>query len=190
MSDTVLLSSGVVLRSLREDDAAAMLDVHVRNREHLAPYEFPRPESFFTLDGQRDRMRSIVAKEQAGELVSGVMISGDAVVGFACLTRITPAPLCGADLGYWLDADAQGRGLAGLAVAHLLEVARERGLHRIEAATSPDNLPSQRVLTRNGFVHYGTAHSHLFLNGGWQDSHLYELVLSEDAPAVGGETRS
>jgi ribosomal-protein-alanine N-acetyltransferase len=182
MSDAVVLPSGVVLRSLREDDAAAMLDVHVRNREHLAPYEFPRPESFFTLDGQRDRMRSIVAKEQAGEVVSRVMIGGGKVVGFSCLTGITPVPLCGADLGYWMDAGEQGRGLASAAVAHLLQVARERGLHRIEAATSPGNVPSQKVLTKNGFVHYGIAHSHLFLNGGWQDSHLYELVLSEDAP--------
>jgi ribosomal-protein-alanine N-acetyltransferase len=185
MSDAVVvLPSGVVLRPLREDDAAAMLDAHLRNREHLAPYEFPRPESFFTLDGQRDRMRSIVAKEQAGEVVCRVMLRGDKVAGFACLTRITPVPLCGADLGYWMDAAEQGRGLASAAVEHLLRVARERRLHRIEAATSPGNVPSQKVLTKNGFVHYGTAHSHLFLNGGWQDSVLYERILSDDRPAV------
>ncbi|WP_433788432.1 GNAT family N-acetyltransferase [Actinoplanes sp. CA-252034] len=182
MSDSELLPSGILLRSLREDDAAAMLDVHVRNRDHLAPYEFPRPESFFTLDGQRDRLRSIVGKERAGEVVSRVMVRGGTVVGFACLTRITPVPLCGADLGYWMDAGEQGRGLASAAVEHLLRVARDRGLHRIEAATSPANVASQKVLTKNGFVHYGTAHSHLFLNGGWQDSFLYELVLGDDPP--------
>jgi ribosomal-protein-alanine N-acetyltransferase len=182
MSDSVVLPSGVVLRPLREDDAAAMLDVHVRNRTHLAPYEFPRPESFFTLDGQRDRMRSIVAKERDGELISRVMVRGGTVVGFSCLTRITPVPLCGADLGYWMDAGEQGRGLASAAVAHLLETAGERGLHRIEAATSPGNVPSQKVLVKNGFTHYGTAHGHLFLNGGWQDSYLYERILNDDPP--------
>ncbi|BEL04713.1 ribosomal protein S5-alanine N-acetyltransferase [Actinoplanes sichuanensis] len=182
MFDAVVLPSGVVLRSLREQDAAAMLDVHVRNREHLAPYEFPRPESFFTLDGQRDRMRSIVAEEQAGEVITRVMVRGAQVVGFSCLTRITPAPLCGADLGYWTDAAEQGRGLAGAAVAHLLAVAEARGLHRIEAATAPGNVPSQKVLVKNGFSHYGTAHGHLFLNGAWQDSHLYERVLNDVPP--------
>jgi [ribosomal protein S5]-alanine N-acetyltransferase len=176
--------SDIVMRSLREEDAPAVLDAHLRNREYLAPFEPPRPESFFTLDGQRDRMRSITGQEREGKLVTRAFFRGDTVVGYASFANLTPAPLCGATIGYWVDPGEQGRGLASAAVAELLVVAGERGVHRLEAATAPTNVGSQKVLTNNGFVHYGTAHSHLFLNGGWQDSYLFERVLNDDPPTM------
>ncbi|MFC4068352.1 GNAT family N-acetyltransferase [Actinoplanes subglobosus] len=174
----------IVMRSLREEDAAAVLDAHLRNRAYLAPFEPPRSESFFTLDGQRDRMRSIVARERAGELATRAMIRGDRVVGYASFADLTPSPRCGATIGYWVDPGEQGRGLATAAVADLLVIAADRGVHRMEAATAPTNTGSQKVLTKNGFVHYGTAHSHLFLNGAWQDSHLFERILNDDPPGT------
>ncbi|WP_092545458.1 GNAT family N-acetyltransferase [Actinoplanes derwentensis] len=178
------MSDSIVLRAVTEDDTAVLLDAHLRNREHLAPHEPPRPASFFTLDGQRERVRSLVRQNQDGKLISLLLTRGATVVGYASLSAITPAPLCGANLGYWVDAAEQGRGLAGTAVGALLRTAGERGLHRVEAGTAPANVASQKVLLRNGFAHYGTAHSHLYLNGAWQDSHLYERILSDQPPIL------
>jgi ribosomal-protein-alanine N-acetyltransferase len=55
----------------------------------------------------------------------------------------------------------------------------ELGLHRAEASTNLENLPSQRVLRRNGFSPYGVAHSSIFLDGHWRDGLLWERILGD-----------
>ncbi|WP_232795286.1 GNAT family N-acetyltransferase [Kitasatospora sp. NRRL B-11411] len=75
------------------------------------------------------------------------------------------------------------RGHAGRAVALALRLmADELALHRAEASTNLDNLPSQHVLRRNGFTPYGVAHSAILLDGVWQDSLLWERVLDAEWP--------
>ncbi|MFC5915377.1 hypothetical protein [Streptomyces pulveraceus] len=41
----------------------------------------------------------------------------------------------------------------------------ELGLHRAEASTDLENLPSRRVLRHNGLSPYGVAHSLVLLDG-------------------------
>lgn len=52
----------------------------------------------------------------------------------------------------------------------------ELGLHRIQAGTLVDNLRSQRVLERNGFVRFGLAPRYLHIGGTWQDHVLYQVI--------------
>jgi len=114
-----------------------------------------------------------VQKEEDGTLVSRVMVRNDAVLGYASLNAITSAPLYGASLGYWVDAAEYGRGIATSAVGALLRIADEDlSLHRIEAGTSPSNLASQRVLTKNGFEQFGIARSHLCRQQRFVTSHV------------------
>ncbi len=63
---------------------------------------------------------------------------------------------------------AQNRGHAGNAAGLALPVMPEElGLHRAEASTNLENLPSQRMLRRNGFTPYGVAHAAIFLDRGF-----------------------
>jgi ribosomal-protein-alanine N-acetyltransferase len=177
------LPDGVLLRPVRPDDAPALLDTLLRNRDILRASDVERPDSFWTLEGQRTRIDLLVRQEAAGALVARVLMRGDKVVGYAALSGITRAPVFGCSVGYWVDAADHGRGLASAAVEALLRIADENlGLHRVEAGTNPANLASQRVLTRNGFTLYGTAHSHMFVNGAWHDSNLYERILNNHPP--------
>ncbi|MCD0449676.1 GNAT family N-acetyltransferase [Actinocorallia sp. API 0066] len=57
------------------------------------------------------------------------------------------------EIGYWLDAAYEGRGLATRAVAALLDHAfTRRSLHRVDLSTSSDNLPSRALAERLGFT--------------------------------------
>ena len=56
----------------------------------------------------------------------------------------------GGTLGYWVDHAHTRRGLATAAVAFLEERALELGLHRLEAGTMVENVPSQQVLVARG----------------------------------------
>lgn len=80
-----------------------------------------------------------------------MIVEGREIVG---LCSITAAPTCGEiRIGYGVAPTRQGRGCASRAVASLAEWARsDPRVSVIIAETSVDNLPSQRVLKRNGFA--------------------------------------
>lgn len=180
---SAMLPGEVVLRPLRSGDAPALLDAYLRNREHLRPYDPARPDSFWTLDGQRERLDSLLERQAAGTLLACLMRRDDRVVGWATLTAIEFGPLCGATLGYWVDAAEIGRGLASAAVAALCRIAdRELGLHRLQASTNRANVASRRVLAKNGFARFGTARNYIYVNDGWQDSDLFERILNDRPP--------
>lgn len=61
-----------------------------------------------------------------------------------------------AEVGYWLDAGFEGRGLVTRAVTAVLDHAfGPLGLHRVELQTTADNARSQRVAQRLGFTQEG-----------------------------------
>jgi len=183
MMAPVALPQGAVLRPLTEADAPALLDAYMRNRAHLAPYEPDRPESFYTIEGQRTRIEQMTGKQQKGELLPCAMFSGERVLGCATLREITRGPVCDARLGYWVGAESTRRGLASAAVAALCRIADEElALHRIEAGTAPGNVASQGVLKRNGFQQFGYAHQHLYIGGRWGDATLFEKILNDRPP--------
>jgi len=177
-----VLPEGYDLRALREDDAPALAATYVRNREHLAPWDPVRPEEFYTEAGQLASVRAKLASIEEGRSDTWLLHHGTEVVGQLNINNIIRGVLQSASIGYFVDRDHLGRGLATRLVEHAVRRAGELGLHRLEAGTIVDNLPSQGVLQRAGFVHYGTAERFLFIAGRWQDHHLYQRILN-DHPA-------
>ncbi|WP_433023146.1 GNAT family N-acetyltransferase [Kribbella sp. CA-294648] len=177
------LTTGIELRVATLADAAAFAEAQVRNREHLAPWEPVRSERWFTTAGQEDRLKAQLVRFQNREVVPWFLFEGDRVVGAITLTDIVPGPFRSASLGYWIDKDLLGKGLATTAVQAVAELAdRELRLHRIEASTLVSNEASQRVLRKCGFNQIGTAPDYLHIAGVWQTCHLYQRILNTRDP--------
>ncbi len=158
------------IRPLVEADARALLELRVANRAFLAPFEPERPESFFTLATQSE-----VARNPDG--LRFAILDGGALAGTISLSNVSYGSFRSANVGYWVSADRNGRGLATRAVAELVERAfGELGLHRLEAGTLVDNIGSQRVLEKNGFEQVGLARKYLHINGAWRDHLLFQRV--------------
>lgn len=82
-----------------------------------------------------------------------------------------------AEIGYGLGQPYWGKGLAGEAVAALLEYGFETlGLHRIEAELDPRNDPSARVLERQGFVREGLLRERCIVGDEVTDSLIMGLL--------------
>jgi len=113
-------------------------------------------------------------------VVGWVLTHGDRIVGRVNLNNIVMGVLRSGALGYWVDADHLGRGLATGAVEFACAEALRRGLHRVEAGTLVHNTVSQRVLVKCGFELYGLAPRFLFIAGSWQDHRLYQRILHDD----------
>lgn len=82
-----------------------------------------------------------------------------------------------AELGYWIGEPFWGKGIATQAVATFLSYVHETfpHLHRIYASVFEYNLPSMRVLEKNGFHLEGIRKKAVFKNGAYWDDHLYVL---------------
>jgi ribosomal-protein-alanine N-acetyltransferase len=169
------------IRLIEIDDAAAIAAHRVRDVEAFRAWEPEKPADFFTPEGQAERIDGLLAGHRAGSVWPGVVLAEGRVVGQVTVSGILPQPhLRRGSVGYWIGSVAQNQGHAGRAVGLVLRLmADELGLHRAEASTNLENLPSQRVLRRNGFSPYGVSHSSIFLNGSWRDGLLWERILGD-----------
>ncbi|WP_412539447.1 GNAT family protein [Longispora sp. K20-0274] len=184
INDSVALVPGVTLRPATLADAPALHRAYLRNREHLRPWDPRRGEDFFTLAGQVTRLADQLQQREAGRLALWVLVDDSEVVGAVTLTNIALGPLRSANLGYWIDADQVGRGLATAAALAACRAADEQlGLHRLEAGTMIANVGSQRVLAKCGFERIGTARDYLHIDGAWRDHVLFHRVLNDRPPA-------
>ena len=80
-------------------------------------------------------------------------------------------------IGYWVDARERGRDVATRALRLLSRWAViEGGVERLELTTHPENLASQRVAEKAGFVREGVLRSHMRFAEGRRDSVLFSLL--------------
>ena len=172
------LADGIVLRQFTAGDAKELADAYSRNRAHLAPWEPHRSADFFTEEHQAEDIASRIASSNEGAAYSLGIFGGETVLGRINLGGVVRGPFQSGGLGYWVDAQYSGRGLATVAVMAIVRVARDDlGLHRLEAGTLVHNHASQRVLTKAGFHPIGMAPNYLKIAGHWQDHNLYQAIL-------------
>ena len=172
------LTADVTLRELSKDDAVAIIDAYLRNREHLTPWDPARTEEFYTEEWQKEQLWAQVLESSTGRAVRTVLESDGEIVGRLNLTDIVHGPFESGNVGYWLDARFTGRGLMTRAIEALVAHARDEvGLHRLQAATLPHNEASQAVLTRAGFERIGFAPAYLKIAGKWQDHVMFQRIL-------------
>ncbi|MFB6501855.1 MULTISPECIES: GNAT family N-acetyltransferase [unclassified Streptomyces] len=182
--DTHRLDAGIRLRPTVPSDAASLAVSLARSRAYMQPWEPIRPDAFYTEEGQRERLVALFGDRDAGRAAPWVLADEeDRAVGGFNLSGIVLGPLRSGTLGYWVDVEYAGRGLATAAVRLICEMARDGlGLHRIEAGTVLENAASQRVLAKCGFEEYGTAPQYLYINGQWRDHRLFQRILHDGPP--------
>lgn len=156
------------LQRLRSDHEAAVLAFELANRAYFADWITDRGDDFY--EQFAERHRALLADQDAGAGVFHVLVDGDGTV-VGRFNLYDPANGT-ADVGFRVAQCVAGRGVATSALQDLCRIASERyGLRTLRAAASNENVASQRVLTKVGFVATGPAEV-----GGRQGS-SYELVL-------------
>jgi [ribosomal protein S5]-alanine N-acetyltransferase len=189
---TELHTERLLLRASDPAFAAALAAYHQRNRQTHAVWSPPRPETLFTVDGQRERLSAAAKAEAAGTQIGWLLClrdstyeDGHSVIGHAQLSQISRGPFCNAMLGYTIDSAHEGRGLMREALAAALADAFSArvGLHRVQANARPENTRSLALLARLGFEREGLAREYLFIDGAWQD-HVMTALRAPGWPAT------
>lgn len=144
----------VVLRRHRPDDAAALAAAASASLDHLAPWmPWATPEGV-TEAAMAAFIETVSAQgEAAGDAVYGMFDPADgSCLGGCGLHDRLPEP-GGVEIGYWLRADATGRGFMTRVVASLVEVALGLdGVDRVEVHCDEANVRSAAVPRRLGFT--------------------------------------
>jgi ribosomal-protein-alanine N-acetyltransferase len=108
------------------------------------------------------------------------------IIGRVALGGLLRGAFQNAYLGYWIDAEHEGRGLMTEAVRATLSFAfGPAELHRVQAAVMPRNAASQRVLEKVGFRREGFAERYLCIAGAWEDHILFAVTAEEWASKRG-----
>jgi RimJ/RimL family protein N-acetyltransferase len=89
-------------------------------------------------------------------------------------------------IGYWVAAEARGRGVATRAVRLLSGWGfEELGFGRVEIKTEPGNTISQRVAKRAGFSREGLLRSHALIKGRRRDMIVFSLLADDSSQSDG-----
>jgi RimJ/RimL family protein N-acetyltransferase len=137
------------LQRVRADHAAEILAFELANRAYFAASISDRGDEFF--DQFTDRHNALLAEQEDGTGAFYVLVDENgSVLGRFNLYRIKDGT---AELGYRVAHHVAGRGVATAAVREVCRLAAaEYGLRTIRAATSHENVASQKVLAKAGFV--------------------------------------
>lgn len=146
------LGDGVVLRLLRVEDAEEVFAVARANRDRLAPW-MPWAGRTNSVEEQQVWLRNVSADPDDLDGV-GIFVDGRYAGGAGIHGRDPYGT--GAEIGYWIDAAHEGRGIVSRAVEALLGVCfDELGVHRVTIRAGTGNVRSRRVAERAGFTQEG-----------------------------------
>jgi ribosomal-protein-alanine N-acetyltransferase len=141
-----------VLQRLRSDHEDAVLTFERENRVYFAKSISDRGDLFF--ERFSEQQRELIAVQESGKGAFYVFVDEhEVVVGRFNLYEIHDET---AVVGYRIAERVSGRGVATSGLRHLCRIAREDiGLRMLTAATDNENIASQRVLAKVGFVLIG-----------------------------------
>jgi ribosomal-protein-alanine N-acetyltransferase len=178
------------LRTLTEDDYAEWYKVRSRSRNWLIPWE-PRPDgSPTTPEDKASFVARCAARERERQMGTGygfgIFVAGR-LAGEITLSSIQRGPFQNAFVGYWVDQEMAGNGIAPEATVVVLRFAfEELTLHRIEVAIVPRNQASRRVVEKLKLREEGVAVRYLEIDGRWED-HVRYAITSEEWTDRSGE---
>jgi len=173
---------GVWLRSPQMSDYPVWAELRARSRDHLIPWEPVWQRDELTRSAFRRRVRHYnrEAREDLGYAFLIFKDGYDELIGGLSLSNVRRGVTQAAVLGYWLGLPFVSQGYMTAAVNAVCAYAFEDlRLHRLEAATMPNNAASIRVLERNRFRREGIARRLLKINGAWEDHVLHALVAED-----------
>jgi RimJ/RimL family protein N-acetyltransferase len=171
-----VVGDGIVLRAPTHEDvprlAAAFADPVLGGEAGLPP--LTEDELHAVLDDQLPQWRA------SGLLVPYAIFDSETeeLLGGTTLRQLD-ATRQTIEIGYWLFAEARGRGVATRAVEALLDWLFANGIHRVEAVVRIGNVPSERVLERSGFAREGVRRRYLLYGGARVDATLFARLSDE-----------
>ena len=168
-----LVSDSIVIRPLGFGDQEAIVTAgNDDEMQKWLPLPFP-----YTIENARWFILDFATQRQddGTGLVNAVDLDGR----FAGVIDIKRAEwrTQSCEISYWTSPWARGKGVSTKALVMLSRwIIQEAGFQRLEVRVAPDNLASQRVAEKAGYVREGLARNAGFTNNGRLDLIIYSRI--------------
>ncbi|YCA45049.1 GNAT family N-acetyltransferase [Bacillus sp. JZ8] len=167
----------LLLREIVKDDANDILkylsDEEVMKYYGLAPFK--------TINEALNEISwyQSILNEQTG-IRWGITLKGkDEVIGSCGFLNRVPEHYR-TEIGYELSRDYWGHGIASEALEAVIRYGfKYLKLQRVEALVEPPNIPSQKLIEKNGFIREGLLRKYEFTCGKFDDLYMYSLLKQD-----------
>ncbi|MFL5797077.1 MAG: GNAT family N-acetyltransferase [Actinomycetota bacterium] len=174
----IRVDEDVFLRLHEERHAEDLFRLTDDNRDHLRPW-MPWVYGTTSPDDTRRFLREVLQKLAAGREYGFAVLDRGRLVGAMGLRVAEDTHET--EVGYWLSAEAQGRGIITRATQALVRFSfEELGMDRVVILCASDNVRSRAVPERLGFTLEGTLRRRDLVPGREpRDQIVYSLLRSE-----------
>ena len=169
----------LLLRRIDTNDAEAILEL--RGNPETMKY-IPRPLAK-DLEDALGHVAMINDKIENNEGINwGITLKGNPkLIGIIGHYRIKPENYR-AEIGYMILPEFHGMGISSEAIKAVVDYGfNEMKLHSIEAIIDPENIASERVLQKNGFVKEAHLKENEYYEGRFWDTVIYSLLNKNES---------
>lgn len=169
----VIRTGRLVLRQITHEDVEAVFDL--RSDPNTMRY-IPRPVAR-SLEDAMAVIRVMELAQQKKESINwAITIAGDnRLLGIIGYPRMEKEHRRG-EIGYLLHRDFHRQGIMHEAIVPVIEHGfRNMRFHTIEAIIDPENIASEKLLLKNGFVKEAHFRENALFEGRWLDSVHYVI---------------
>ena len=173
----------LILKVLPDTAVSQLLHFYVDNRDIFEQFEPDRSQKFYTPEHQKTLLHceyNLAIKQSAVRFWLFEKSAPEQIIGTVSMRDIRRGLYQSCMIGYKIDKRYWRQGFARESVVQCIRIAfEEMKLHRIEAHTLPENMPSRKLLEGLGFAWEGTKRQSVKLHGVWRDHEVYALLAEE-----------
>ena len=172
------LNEAVEIRIIEERQAEEFFDLVQRNYERLLHW-CPWLEDVETLEKTKEFIRQKLARFADGNGFTAGFFENGTLRGVIALEYVDWANKQ-TEIGYWLSADAEGRGLITAACPVLIDYAfKELKMNRVQIRCAAENTRSRAIPEKLGFQEEGILRQTEKLHDRFVDLVVYAVLADE-----------
>lgn len=163
--------NSIYIRDVLPSDETELITANRRSRKLHAQWISPPIDRV----GFHHYLERVRRSDHIGKVIRR---RGDhALIGIVNINNIVRGSFLSASLGYYANAEFNGRGYMRMGLQRVVEHAFiDLRLHRLEANIQSANLPSIALVKTLGFQFEGISPAYLFIDGAWRDHERWTLI--------------
>ncbi|UXY13212.1 50S ribosomal protein L7/L12-serine acetyltransferase [Kosakonia sp. ML.JS2a] len=172
----ITVNERITLHAVNDRFVDDLYKLVVKNRDWLQQF-LDWPQHVHSVEDTRKTVQSNVILHQRGYAKMFMILCEEKLVGVLAFNAIEPLNKT-AYIGYWMDENACGQGLLSQSMQAMIDFYARRGtVRRFVIKCRVANRASNQVASRNGFTLEGCLKQAEFLNGHYDDQHIWARIV-------------